>query len=423
MNYSSCRYNPAALLWVILLFSNFVLPEPCPALEPAEILVIANRNAARSVGLAKYYMIKRNIPEKNLVKVWVTDKETCSRSDYEKKILPPVRRYLTQKNQKNGIRCLLIMYGLPLRISAPELTWAEKEYRENLLKRQQELTRRLNALKGVKGENQKRIEESLKHIEKKLSALKESGGEASSSLDSEIALVLEKEYPLPGWTPNPYFLGNKDKSSSIKKDNVLMVSRLDGPTAMDVKRIIDDSIIAEKQGLNGTAYFDARWPDPGNKKLSGYSFYDHSIYRAADRVNKSGLMPVKIESTKELFQPGDCPDTALYCGWYSLANYIDAFAWQTGSIGYHIASSECATLKNKQSRVWCKMMIEKGVAATVGPVGEPYVQAFPVPEIFFGFLADGYLSLAECYLISTPFLSWQMVLIGDPLYRPFKNRK
>jgi hypothetical protein len=68
------------------------------------------------------------------------------------------------------------------------------------------------------------------------------------------------------------------------------------------------------------------------------------------------------------------------------------------------------------------MMLEKGVAATAGPVGEPYVQAFPVPEIFFGFLAEGILSLVECYIVSTPYLSWKMVLVGDPLYRPFKRR-
>ena len=58
----------------------------CSALEPDEILVIANRNAARSVGLAKYYMKKRKIPEENLIKLWVTDNETCSRVDYEKKV-------------------------------------------------------------------------------------------------------------------------------------------------------------------------------------------------------------------------------------------------------------------------------------------------------------------------------------------------
>jgi len=56
-------------------------------------------------------------------------------------------------------------------------------------------------------------------------------------------------------------------------------------------------------------------------------------------------------------------------------------------------------------------------AATIGPVGEPYVQAFPVPRIFFDFLTEGYLTLAESYIISLPYLSWKMVLVGDPLYR------
>jgi len=64
-------------------------------------------------------------------------------------------------------------------------------------------------------------------------------------------------------------------------------------------------------------------------------------------------------------------------------------------------------------------MIEEGIAATIGPVAEPYVSAFPIPEIFFNYLVDGYLCLAECYLVSLPYLSWRMVLIGDPLYRPF----
>jgi hypothetical protein len=42
-----------------------------------------------------------------------------------------------------------------------------------------------------------------------------------------------------------------------------------------------------------------------------------------------------------------------------------------------------------------------------------------VPEVFFGCLCDGG-TLVECYTVSNPFWSWQMVLIGDPLYRPFR---
>jgi len=54
-------------------------------------------------------------------------------------------------------------------------------------------------------------------------------------------------------------------------------------------------------------------------------------------------------------------------------------------------------------------------------VGEPYVQAFPPPEIFFTLLLDGSYTLVETYFLSLPSLSWQMVLVGDPLYRPFSR--
>ena len=57
--------------------------------------------------------------------------------------------------------------------------------------------------------------------------------------------------------------------------------------------------------------------------------------------------------------------------------------------------------RNPESQVWCKRMLEEGVAACVGPTSEPYVQAFPVPDIFFGLLADGHLSLVECYFAAT----------------------
>lgn len=57
------------------------------------------------------------------------------------------------------------------------------------------------------------------------------------------------------------------------------------------------------------------------------------------------------------------------------------------------------------------------------PVGEPYLQSFPEPEAFFGLLTEGVLSLAECYMVSLPYLSWKMVLVGDPLYRSFNDSK
>jgi uncharacterized protein (TIGR03790 family) len=393
------------------------------ALEPHEILVIANKNAARSVGLAQYYMQKRNIPQANLVELWITDKEWCSRKDYEERAVYKIRKHLKEKNPNHQIRCLVTVYGVPLKVIAPAMTTGEKKQVEDLRKSRKIYSDRIKALDDQQKEQIKKLRDKLSTIEKRISVLTKHDHRAS--FDSELALVLRGDYSLSGWVLNPFFIGFKDKK--LSRENIMLVSRLDGPTDKIVKRIIDDSIETERTGLAGSAYFDARWKRPVKdrdpKAKIDYAFYDRSIYAAAELVDKSKIMAVVVNDKPELFKPGECPDAALYCGWYSLAKYVDAFTWQKGAVGYHIASSECSTLKQKNSQVWCKKMLESGVAATLGPTSEPYLQAFPVPEIFFGLLLDGRLSLAECYALSKPFWSWQMVLIGDPLYRPFGSGK
>ncbi|MDD5168190.1 MAG: TIGR03790 family protein, partial [Syntrophales bacterium] len=242
----------------------------------------------------------------------------------------------------------------------------------------------------------------------------------AAALDSELALVLH-DYPLLGWIPNPQFVGYRPKLSNKLKKDLFMVSRLDGPSVSIVRRIIDDSLLTEERGLGGTAYFDARWPHSTDEPLSAYAYYDWSIHRAAELVRAKGMKAI-LDEKEALFQPGECPEAALYCGWYSLGKYIDAFQWVRGAVGYHIASQECNTLKKSGSTVWCKAILEKGAAVTIGPVGEPYIQAFPPPDLFFKYILAGKMPLAECFARSNPYLSWKMVLIGDPLYRPFRHK-
>ena len=105
-----------------------------------------------------------------------------------------------------------------------------------------------------------------------------------------------------------------------------------------------------------------------------------------------------------------------------LANYVDAFTWQRGAVAFHVASAECTTLHQRGSNVWCKRLLEKGVAATLGPVAEPYLQSFPAPDEFFTLLLSGRLPLLEIYFRTIPNLSWRQVLISDPLYNPFRDR-
>ncbi len=395
-----------------LFLAIFFFTSAAWALAPEEVLVICNKNAAKSRGLAAYYMEQRKIPPQNLVVLWMTDKETCTRSEYEAKAIPPIRRFL-EKN--SSIRAMVTIFGVPLKISPPKDTPAEAQQMARLKDQKTAIEEQLNTTAALDPSKRQALQKKLKQANSAIGRLKRNL-DKNASFDSELSLVKQETYGLNMWQPNPFYLGFKDKVPKIPKSSVMMTSRLDAASAKIVKRIIDDSIEAERDGISGTAYFDARWKNPGKKKkLSGYAFYDRSIHNAANFHSK--ILPVVVNDTQDLFQPGDCPNAAFYCGWYSLAKYIDAFQWAKGSVGYHIASSEAATLKSKNSQVWCKKMLDNGIAATIGPTGEPYVQSFPVPEIFFNLLTEGYLTLAESYMVSLPFLSWKMVLIGDPLYR------
>ena len=406
------NYLPSALLLSCLFF---LFPSHTLALTADEVVVIANTKANDSLSLAKYYMQQRAIPAENLITIRTTWKESCGREQYQEDIAEPVKEAVQKLQRQKRIRCLVTMYGVPLKIRPPILDFDNEEQVKQL---KQQLSQHQKKIKAAQNNDHSQLKDLIDSLKLQIKLLQQT--DTRAAVDSELALVLTNTYPLENWLPNPYFLGFQRQKNLLQRDNVLMVSRLDGPAPDTVRRIIDDSIAVEQKGLRGKAYFDARWPQPDEKKkLSGYALYDAAIHKAAEVVTRDKRMEVLLNEQNALFTTGDCPETALYCGWYSLSKYVDAFTWVPGAVGFHIASGECSTLKRENSQVWCKRMIEEGVAATVGPVYEPYVQAFPLPDIFFNKLTEGYLTLGEVYLISLPFLSWQMVLIGDPLYQPF----
>lgn len=244
----------------------------------------------------------------------------------------------------------------------------------------------------------------------------------SASVDSELALILAEPYSKSRWLPNP-FLDQFNLVPGIEniRGNTVMVSRLDGPTPEIAMRLVDDAVWAEEGGLNGIFYIDARGLNAG-ENADFYSQYDQHLRKLNEIVREKSSMKVVFDDAAELFPENSCPNAALYCGWYSLARYVDSFSWQRGAVGFHIASAEASTLKKAGSQVWCKRMLEEGVAATLGPVEEPYLQSFPLPDIFFPLLMTGKIPLIEVYYRSIPSLSWRQVLIGDPLYTPFMKQ-
>lgn len=244
--------------------------------------------------------------------------------------------------------------------------------------------------------------------------------ETQAAVDSELALVRWERYPKYRWVVNTMNWRNRAelaaRGSPAQTSPVMMVGRIDGPTAAIARGLIDKALAGEQDGPIGNVYIDARG---FSASKPGYGPYDEYLRQVAGTIRAHTSLPVRLDNREVLFGPGECPQTVLYCGWYSLRKYVDSFTFVPGAVGYHIASCEAETLRQPGSQVWCKRMLEEGITATLGPVAEPYLQSFPRPDDFLGLLLTGRFTLAEVYAYSLPFHSWMQMLIGDPLYRPF----
>ena len=248
--------------------------------------------------------------------------------------------------------------------------------------------------------------------------------DGDASLDSELTLLWwdRDQYPVAGRFPNPLFYGNgsiSDPSSS--RLPVIIVSRLDAPSPQLAKNLVDQAIETEQRGLTGNAYIDSRGLQPDG--TVGYGYYDQGLRDLADLLRTHSIYPVVLEDTERRFsRRGDAPEVAIYAGWYKLRSYEDAFTFNPGAIGYHIASGEAVSIHDPTEAGWCKNALERGITVTLGPTGEPYVDAFPLPNEFFALLLTGRYALAEAYALTIRHISWRMVLFGDPLYNPWRGR-
>ncbi len=401
------------------------------ALEPDEVLVIANSDVAASVRTAQYYCAKRGVPVGNILALPLGTglSDTIDRDDYEKRLAEPIRQRLSsaefsgkmgpQRRKRafgNPIRCLLTTYGVPIKVGER----GPLKDQEGKLKQLRELAEQeKNKIEQSEQKGSLESAQQKKKTSRKLAQLQSQidrivGKETGASVDSELSMVLFGDYELYRWQPN--MLKNSVPGLSFK---ALMVCRLDGPDKKIVKALVDKAIAAEETELRGVAYIDSRGIADDKKPYSP-GYFDQSLRDLAVFTRLRTGMAVKQERTEKLFTPGACPRTAIYCGWYSLKKYIDSFDFVDGAIGYHISSWEAVDLRDPNSSQWCPAMLADGITATLGAVAEPYLHSFPEPKAFFLELFNGHC-LVEAYYRTKPFNSWQLVLIGDPLYRPFKK--
>lgn len=338
------------------------------ALEPKQVLVLVNKDTPISSQVGRMYQKLREIPAANILSLSLGTERQITPEQYWSKAAPPIKKYLEANPE---IRCILTTSGVPYTIQATD------------------------------------------------------GKDEGAAFDSELAAILREQ---PGdrkrAQPNPLYLagGNSYGINDPRKLQMVYVVRLDGPDLKTMTRMVEDAIAVEQSGFEGPVFGDAQ----GIDGITGYGYGDASVRSAIDRLSGAGFdakLDMKQESWK---QPkggvGDqAAGAAFYVGWYDLLNFQDIFGRQglaRGSIAWHIASQEAQDLWDPNGKGWCLNLMRKGAAVTLGPVREPYVAAFPHGDIFVEALLSGG-SVAESYWLALPHVSWAMVVLGDPLYRPF----
>lgn len=373
--------------------------EPAGASRGGEVVVVYNRRAGPDAELlARHYARQRGVPEKQIIELRLPDDETITRADYRQDLEEPLLRELRQRrllgfetrSVTNGepkgtrrirvpvsaaFRYLVLCRGVPLKIASdPDLS---------------ELG---NA-------------ELPAHLRRN-----------GAAVDAELAgLALDPQVrPLTGPFRNPGY-GATEPAQLHPTNSLIMVSRLDGPTPLLARALVDQALVAETRGLWGRAFFDARGLTNGS-----YLQGDEWILGASQVARVLGYETLVDTRPQTLAASYPLPQVALYAGWYD-TTVSGPFSrpeveFQPGAFAYHLYSYSARTLRSSSS--WAGAFLARGATATVGYVDEPYLElTLNVPMFLERFLHRGF-TFGEAAYAAQNSLSWQTTVIGDPLYRP-----
>jgi uncharacterized protein (TIGR03790 family) len=351
-------------------------------------VVLYNESVPDSVELAKYYAEKRGIPAGNLVGVKCPQDELISRETYTKQIETPLREAFAQRNwwtvekvekegllaTKTAMRVIAIMQGIPLGIGE-------------------------NPKKDAKGQ-----------------PISPPQGESNAAcVDSELTLLGALEHDTKSFIPNPYW-NSQQPFQKFTITPVYLVGRIDGPDKATARRLIDDAIAVERDGLYGKAYVDL-----ARKTDAGYKQGEDALLATARTLEMQGVPVIMDTWAPTMVTNFPMHDCAYYAGWYT--GHADgpflnpAFRFRRGAVACHIHSYSAGTLR-KRDQNWCGPLLAKGACATLGNVFEPYLPLCASLDVFTDRLFRGF-NLAEAGWASVRGLSWMSTVIGDPLYRPF----
>ena len=334
------------------------------------VLVLVNQSSATSRAIAEYYVHRREIPLANVCSLPMPVSEVISRAQYDSSIARALGAFLKSHGLLEKILYIVTTSEVPLRIE------------------------------GSDGR----------------------GGD-TASVDSELAAFYQDlhghPHALPGPLRNPFF-GQRDAVFRHPDFPMYLVTRLTGYDFPDVRGIIDRAVQAKNRGR---FVIDLRSSDdaPGNNWLR-----TAAVTLPANRV-------VFDESDRVLTNQ---TDVIGYASWGSNDSHRKqrdlGFHWLPGAIMTEFVSTNGRTFRMPPAtwtlgnwgdqHTWfagspqtmTADYIHQGATGASGHVSEPLLGFTPRPEYLLPAYYRG-RNLAESYWMSIPAISWQNIVVGDPL--------
>lgn len=369
------------MLSALVMLAVVGSPASAWALDPAQVLVVANGAVSGSAELATYYSTRRGIPTDHILVIDVPASESIDRSSFERTVEAPIAKWLRDHSALDDVVAIVLCKGMPHRLA------------------------------GTAGR---------------------AGTQAS--LDSELTLLYRRMVGasvLPqGPTANPYFLGSRPLSDakpfSRAEFDTFLVTRLDGFTFDDARGLVDRALMAVSRG---TFVLDQR---------EGQDLGDRWLVEAVTRLrSEPAVGGVQLDILPSLGADGRA------IGFYSwgssdpaLRTRRTSLVFEPGAIGGRFLSTDARTFREPPAE-WSPAawetkeqffestpealvgdLVRDGVTAVSGNVAEPYLDSAVRPDILLPAYARGF-SVGEAFYLAMPSLGWQTLVLGDPLTRPF----
>lgn len=335
------------------------------------VLLVVNQNDPVSRRIADYYRPRRSVPVKNVCYLSTTSEEEISWRVYRDQIERPVGDCLKKAGLTEKALYIVTTMGVPLKVDG--------------------------AGSGMLAEH--------------------------ASVDSELTLLYSKlkgaTYPRGGGVPNPFFM-QRDSPFRHPQFPIYLVTRLAAYDFADVKAMIDRSLEARNRG-KFVIDLNSSQDEPGNNWLR-----NAALLLPKDRVALDATGKVLYNQT----------DVIGYAAWGSNDDNRKQrwlhFQWLPGAIATEYVSTSARTLKRPpdswtytgwQDKLhWfagspqglAADLIHEGASGASGNTYEPYLTGCARPDYLLPAYFEG-RNLAESFYLSMIYLSWQGVVLGDPL--------